>query len=43
MMAGDTRAMEAFFTFIDGLQAKKLGMMKPTGSVLIARSSTGKA
>jgi hypothetical protein len=25
MMAGDKRAMNAFFTFIDGLQAKKLG------------------
>jgi hypothetical protein len=24
MMAGDKRAMDAFFTFIDGLQAKKL-------------------
>jgi hypothetical protein len=25
MMAGDRLAMEAFFTFIDGLKAKKLG------------------
>ena len=25
MTAGDKRAMEAFFTFIDGLKAKKLG------------------
>ena len=25
MMAGDKPAMEAFFTFIDGLKAKKLG------------------
>ncbi len=25
MKAGDKRAMEAFFTFVDGLRAKKLG------------------
>jgi hypothetical protein len=25
MKAGDQRAMDAFFTFIDGLKAKKLG------------------